>query len=189
MDIWIREGTAAKNLDDLLPLVTAANSERFAFATDDRHPWDLLTHGHLDHHVRRAIALGLDPVLALRLASWSCARHYGFTDRGAVAPGFRADLLTFESLADFRPDLVVLGGRRVAKGGRLLEEVPAVRMEEGPAFRVDAFDRTRLARRGGGGRLPARHRSPRGIPRDGSVDGAGEGRGRRRPWRTPRGTS
>ena len=144
MDIWIREGTAAKNLDDLLPLVTAANSERFAFATDDRHPWDLLTHGHLDHHVRRAIVLGLDPVLALRLASWSCARHYGFTDRGAVAPGFRADLLTFERLDDFRPDLVVLGGRRVAKGGRLLVDVPAVRMEEGPRFRMESFDRTRL---------------------------------------------
>jgi adenine deaminase len=145
MDIWIREGTAAKNLDDLLPLVTAANSERFAFATDDRHPWDLLTHGHLDHHVRRAIALGLDPVLALRLASWSCARHYGFTDRGAVAPGFRADLLTFERLDDFRPDLVVLGGVRVARGGALLGDVPVARMEEGPAFRVDAFDRSRLA--------------------------------------------
>jgi len=144
MDIWIREGTAAKNLDDLLPLVTAANSERFAFATDDRHPWDLLRHGHLDHHVRRAIALGLDPVLALRLASWSCARHYGFSDRGAVAPGFRADLLTFERLDDFRPDLVVLGGRRVAKGGKLLVDVPSARMPEGPGFRVEGFDRTRL---------------------------------------------
>ncbi len=145
MSIWIREGTAAKNLDDLLPLVTSANSERFAFATDDRHPWDLLAHGHLDHHVRRAIALGLDPVIAIRLASWSCARHYGFRDRGALAPGFRADLLTFERLDDFRPDLVVLGGRRVAKGGRLLVDVPSARMEEGPSFRVDGFDRTRLA--------------------------------------------
>jgi adenine deaminase len=144
MDIWIREGTAAKNLDDLLPLVTAANSERFAFATDDRHPWDLLKHGHLDHHVRRAIALGLDPVLAIRLASWSCARHYGFADRGAVAPGFRADLLTFERLEDFRPDLVVLGGRRVARGGKLLFDIPAARMDEGPGFRVEGFDRTRL---------------------------------------------
>jgi len=144
MSIWIREGTAAKNLDELLPLVTPQNSERFAFATDDRHPWDLLAHGHLDHHVRRAIALGLDPVLALRLASWSCARHYGFNDRGAVAPGFRADLLTFERLDDFRPDLVVLGGVRVAKGGALLSEVADARMDEGPAFRVTGFDRTRL---------------------------------------------
>ena len=144
MSIWIREGTAAKNLDDLLPLVTLANSERFAFATDDRHPWDLLAHGHLDHHVRRAIALGLDPVIAIRLASFSCARHYGFRDRGAVAPGYRADLLTFERLDDFRPDLVVLGGRRVAKGGRLFEEIPGVTMEQGPGFRVDGFDRTRL---------------------------------------------
>ena len=144
MSIWIREGTAAKNLDDLLPLVTPANSERFAFATDDRHPWDLLAHGHLDHHVRRAIALGLDPVIAIRLASFSCARHYGFRDRGAVAPGYRADLLTFERLDDFRPDLVVLGGRRVAKGGRLLEEVPEAPMEPGPRFHVDGFDGSRL---------------------------------------------
>ncbi len=144
MSIWIREGTAAKNLDDLLPLVTAQNSERFAFATDDRHPWDLLAHGHVDHHVRRAIALGLDPVLALRLASWSCARHYGFDDRGALAPGFRADLLTFERLEDFRPDLVVLGGLPVARGGVLLSDVSSFRMDEGPGFRVAGFDRTRL---------------------------------------------
>jgi len=144
MSIWIREGTAAKNLDDLLPLVTPANSERFAFATDDRHPWDLLAHGHLDHHVRRAIALGLDPVIAIRLASLSCARHYGFRNRGAVAPGYRADLLTFERLDDFRPDLVVLGGRRVAKGGRLLEEIPGAPMEPGPRFHVDGFDGSRL---------------------------------------------
>ncbi|HQR68165.1 MAG TPA: adenine deaminase [Thermoanaerobaculia bacterium] len=144
MSIWIREGTAAKNLDDLLPLVTRENSERFAFATDDRHPWDLLSHGHLDHHVRRAIGLGLDPVLALRLASWSCARHYGFADRGAVAPGFRADLLTFEAFEDFRPDLVVLGGRRVAKGGKLLAEIPPSPMDEGPGFRVAGFSRERL---------------------------------------------
>jgi len=148
MSIWIREGTAAKNLDDLLPLVNATNSERFAFATDDRHPWDLLTHGHVDHHVRRAIAMGLDPVLAFRLASWSCARHYGFRDRGAIAPGFRADLLTFESLDDVRPDLVVLGGTRVAKGGRLLVDVPSRGIPEGPSFRVDGFDASRL-------RLPA----------------------------------
>jgi len=144
MSIWIREGTAAKNLDDLLPLVTRENSERFAFATDDRHPWDLLAHGHLDHHVRRAIGLGLDPVLAIRLASWSCARHYGFADRGAVAPGFRADLLTFERLEDFRPDLVVLGGRRVAKGGKLLAEIPPAPMDEGPPFHVAGFSRDRL---------------------------------------------
>ena len=148
MSIWIREGTAAKNLDDLLPLVNAASSERFAFATDDRHPWDLLAHGHVDHHVRRAIALGLDPVLAFRLASWSCARHYGFRDRGAVAPGFRADLITFESLDDVRPDLVVLGGRRVARGGKLLVDVPSRGIPEGPSFRVDGFDASRL-------RLPA----------------------------------
>jgi adenine deaminase len=148
MAVWIREGTAAKNLDELLPLVTPASSERFAFATDDRHPWDLLAHGHVDHHVRRAIASGLDPVLALRLASWSCARHYGFTDRGAIAPGFRADLVTFERLEDFRPDLVVLGGVPVARGGELLVEIPRRRVAEGPPLVIDGFSRDRL-------RLPA----------------------------------
>ena len=151
MSIWIREGTAAKNLDELLPLVTRENSERFAFSTDDRHPWDLLTHGHLDYHVRRAIANGLDPVLALRIASFSCARHYGFRDRGAIAPGYRADVLTFESLEDFRPDLVVLGGQRVARGGALLSEIPAAHMEEGPRFAMAGFDRTRLALAAGAG--------------------------------------
>jgi adenine deaminase len=151
MSIWIREGTAAKNLDELLPLVTKENSERFAFATDDRHPWDLLAHGHVDYHVRRAIASGLDPVIAIRLASLSCARHYGFQDRGAVAPGYRADLLTFESLEDFRPDLVVLGGERVARSGSLVSDIARARMPEGPAFHVSGFDRTRLALRADGG--------------------------------------
>lgn len=144
MSIWIREGTAAKNLDDLLPLVTRESSERFAFATDDRHPWDLLTHGHLDYHVRRAVAAGLDPVLAIRLASWSCARHYGFTDRGAVAPGFRADLVVSHSLRDFFPEIVYLGGALVARGGKLVTEIPSARMAVGPVFRVEGFDRARL---------------------------------------------
>jgi adenine deaminase len=131
--------------------VTKENSERFAFATDDRHPWDLLAHGHVDYHVRRAIASGLDPVIAIRLASLSCARHYGFQDRGAVAPGYRADLLTFESLEDFRPDLVVLGGERVARSGSLVSDIARARMPEGPAFHVSGFDRTRLALRADGG--------------------------------------
>jgi Adenine deaminase len=94
--------------------------------------------------VRRAIALGLDPVLAFRLASLSAARHYGFRDRGAIAPGYRADLITFESLDDVRPDLVVLGGRRVAQGGKLLVDVPSRGISEGPSFRVDGFDASRL---------------------------------------------
>ncbi|MCG3191356.1 MAG: Adenine deaminase [Thermoanaerobaculia bacterium] len=144
MSIWIREGTAAKNLEELLPLVTAQNSPCFAFATDDRHPWDLLSHGHVDHHVRRAISSGLDPVLALRLASLSCARHYGFRDRGAIAPGYRADLIVFEDLASFEPDLVYLKGQLVARSGHLLEPIPSRLMTEGPAFDIDGFDRTRL---------------------------------------------
>ena len=73
MSVWIREGTAAKNFDALLPHVSWARAGRFAFATDDRHPWDLLALGHVDFHVRRAIASGMDPILAIRLASLSAA--------------------------------------------------------------------------------------------------------------------
>ncbi len=189
MSIWIREGTAAKNLDDLLPLVTATNSERFAFATDDRHPWDLLTHGHVDHHVRRAIAMGLDPVLAFRLASWSCARHYGFRDRGAIAPGFRADLVTFAALEDVRPDLVVLGGRRVAQGGELLVDIPSRGISEGPSFRLDGFDATRLRLAAAPGAHVRVIEVHPGSLATGSVLRRGEDRRRRRRRRSRRATS
>src|SRR5579872_3321596 len=88
MWLMIREGSAARNLDALLPLVKELHPPRVFFVTDDRDPQDLTTRGHIDSMVRRAIALGLDPVEAIRLASYNTAQYFHLSDRGAIAPAF-----------------------------------------------------------------------------------------------------
>jgi len=117
MYIFIREATGAKNLRALVPAVTAANSRRCAFATDDRHPADLLDEGHIDHLIRLAVSTGLDIITALRMATLNAAEAFRLSDRGAIAPGKRADLVVFSDLNDFCPDMVFCGGRLVARDG------------------------------------------------------------------------
>ena len=117
MVVFIRESTGAHNLIDLLAAITPENSRRCCLCTDDRHPVDLLDDGHIDHLVRLAIARGLDPVTAIRLATLNTAEWFRLYDRGAVAPGKRADMLVFEGLHDIRPELVFSGGQLVAENG------------------------------------------------------------------------
>lgn len=117
MRVFIREGSAARNLEALLPLVTPENKSRFAFCTDDRHPADLRREGHIDHVVRRAVAAGLDPVTAITLATLNTAEHYRRPDLGAIAPGRFADLIVFDDLRNIRPREVYFRGRLVASGG------------------------------------------------------------------------
>ncbi len=112
--LLVREATNARNLDALLPLWTAANGRRLCLCTDDRTPGDLLSVGSVDHMVRRAIAFGLPPVEAFRLATLNPAECYGLNDRGAVAPGRRADLMVFDDLQDPVARLVYAAGRSVA---------------------------------------------------------------------------
>lgn len=120
MQVFIREATNAHNLRDLLPLVDVKNQHRFCLCTDDRQPSDLLDQGHMDHLVRMAIEGGLDPITALRLATWNTASYFRLHDRGAITPGRRADLMVFSDLAAPRPHLVFRRGAIVARDGAML---------------------------------------------------------------------
>jgi adenine deaminase len=124
MWLMIREGSAARNLDALLPLVKELHPPRVFFVTDDRDPQDLTTRGHIDSMVRRAIELGLDPVEAIRLASYNTAQYFRLYDRGAIAPGFVADMVVLDDLATFRVESVYKDGTLVAREGALLVELP-----------------------------------------------------------------
>ncbi|UCB51377.1 MAG: adenine deaminase [Deltaproteobacteria bacterium] len=121
MMLMIREGTAAKNLEDLLPLVTPENARRFCFVSDDLHPQEIRQRGHLNYIIRKAIDLGLDPVRAIQMATLNPAEYFGLKDRGAVAPGFRADLAVLHDLERFELDKVFKGGKRVVDRGKLID--------------------------------------------------------------------
>lgn len=121
--IMVREGTAARNLEDLLPLVTPVNSRRFFFVTDDRHPRELLYEGHIDSMVRKAIRLGLDPLLAIQMATLNAAEYFRLDDLGAIAPGFRADLIVFDHLSRFQITKVFKDGVLVAEDGGMVKSL------------------------------------------------------------------
>ncbi|MDR3913810.1 MAG: adenine deaminase [Oscillospiraceae bacterium] len=99
--IMIREGTAARNLDALLPLLTLQYYTYCMFCTDDKHPNDLLEKGHIDYIVRRAIKSGVDPIIAVKCASHHAARYFLLNNRGAIAPGFLADFVIIDNFDDF----------------------------------------------------------------------------------------
>lgn len=124
MWLMIREGSAARNLDTLLPLVRELSPPRVFFVTDDRDPQDLTTRGHIDSMVRRAIELGLDPLEAIRLASYNTAQYFQLSDRGAIAPGFVADLVVLDDLQSFQVESVYKDGVLVARAGQMLVETP-----------------------------------------------------------------
>jgi adenine deaminase len=117
ISVWIREGSVAKDLKELAPLLTLATSTSIGFCTDDRNPLDIAKEGHIDYMIRGAIALGVKPEVAYRAASWSVARHYGLKYTGAIAPGYVADLVL---LADARTCAVEM----VLKSGVFATEVP-----------------------------------------------------------------
>ena len=117
MWIMIREGTTARNLKDLLPLVTPRNSRRFLFVTDDRHPRELLEEGHINSMVKQAVELGLDPVLAIQMATINTAEYFRLDDLGAIAPSYRADMVTFDHLSRFNITRVFKDGALIAEDG------------------------------------------------------------------------
>ncbi|MEW5734608.1 MAG: adenine deaminase [Thermodesulfobacteriota bacterium] len=138
MHIMIRQGTAAKNLPDLVPIVTPANLHRIMFCSDDRHPYDLCSEGHMDAIVRLAVEHGMDPVMAVIAATHNPARYFGLHDRGSVAPGRRADLVVASDLKRFTAEMVFFGGRLAAQNGTPVEEEKHSRGQNAPtAIRVD----------------------------------------------------
>jgi adenine deaminase len=116
--VWIREGSVAKDLEALAPLLDIASSAAVGFCTDDRNPLDIAVEGHVDHLVRGAIRAGVAPEAAYRASSWSVARHYGLDQGarrvGALAPGYRADLVLLGDLRGCAVTRVWKGGRDVA---------------------------------------------------------------------------
>jgi adenine deaminase len=120
MWIMIREGSTARNLRDLLPLVTPKNSRHLLFVTDDRHPKELLEEGHINSIVRKAVKWGTDPILAIQMATLNVAEYFRLDDLGAIAPGYRADIITFDHLGGFQIKKVFKDGVLVAEDGKMV---------------------------------------------------------------------
>ncbi|MDZ7704418.1 MAG: adenine deaminase [Trueperaceae bacterium] len=130
--LMIREGSVTRNLDALLPLVKPETSDRIGFVTDDRLPGDVCDEGGVDFLVRRAIASGVAPALAVRCGSWSTARHYRLVRRGAVAPGYFADLAVVDDVANYHVSRVYKEGRLVAADGKLCVDIPEPQVDDTP---------------------------------------------------------
>jgi adenine deaminase len=159
MQVLVREGTAAKNLEALLKAVDVQNHSFFSFCTDDRDPLDIIREGHIDYLVRKAIRLGLDPVIAVRMATINTALHYNLRSMGAVAPGYKADMVVVNDLVELAIETVIKDSCVVARHGSIvapLEGVYHAPLENSapmflPDFSIESF------------RIPARSKSIRVI--------------------------
>ena len=108
--IMIREGTAARNLEALMPLLTGKYADRCMFCTDDKHPNDLLEKGHIDYIVKKAISLGADPITAVKVACHNAARYFLLNNRGGISPGYLADFVIIDNFQDFNIEQVYKKG-------------------------------------------------------------------------------
>lgn len=143
--VLLREGSACHDLRNLLKAVTPFNNRRFLLCSDDRQPKTIRQEGHLDHHLRICVEEGIDPITALRMATLNAAECYGLSDRGAIAPGLRADIVLFDNLQDFTIKNVLIQGVEIAKEGVYLpavtrHDISSVRS----SFHVKNFSKDRL---------------------------------------------
>ena len=119
--IMIREGTAARNLEALAPLLCDKYVERCMFCTDDKHPNDLLEKGHIDYIVKKAIALGADPITAIKAACHNAARYFLLNNRGAIAPGYLADFVIIDDFQRFNIEKVYKRGVLMVENGAVAD--------------------------------------------------------------------
>lgn len=120
MYIHLREGSATRNVDELSKGVSIYNSRRLMFCTDDKHPTDISREGHIDYNIRRAIANDVDPIIAIAMGTLNVAECYGLQRKGAIAPGYEADLILLDSLENFEVLEVYKKGLCVAKDKKAL---------------------------------------------------------------------
>ncbi|WP_270940361.1 adenine deaminase [Romboutsia lituseburensis] len=126
MYVMIREGSAARNLEELVRGINSFNYQRCLFCTDDRHPQDTLNSGHIDNNVRLAIKNGIDPITAIQIATINAANCYNLKSIGAISPGYKADLLIVDNLKDFNIEEVYKNGKLVGKHKKALFETKLV---------------------------------------------------------------
>jgi len=138
--IMIREGTAAKNMDALMPLFQEPYCNRCMLVTDDKHPNDLLRSGHIDYNIRKAIQAGAAPAIAVKMATLVPAQYFGLKQHGAVAPGYLADLIVVSDLEHFTVEQGYKNGTLVAERGKMLK--PASLMIDNTRFArvMESFD-------------------------------------------------
>ena len=145
MYVMLRQGSACHNLRTNIKAVTKDNSRRFILCSDDRQARTLLETGHLNNHLKICVEEGIDAVTAIRMATINAAECYGMKDRGAIAPGLRADIVLFEDLEEFRVQKVFIQGELVAEDGRYLPEVSRIPIDPvRNSFHVAPFTRDDL---------------------------------------------
>ena len=126
--IMIREGTAARNLDALMPLLSSQYADRCMFCTDDKHPNDLLEKGHIDYIVKKAISLGADPITAVKVACHNAARYFLLNNRGGISPGYLADFVIIDNFQDFNIEQVYKKGVLMVDHGEI-QDFPSPEIE------------------------------------------------------------
>ena len=129
MHIMLREGSQARDLEALAPLVTSQTKQRCMLVSDDCHPEDLLEQGHMNRVLKRAMELSIDPITAIQLASLNPARYFGLRTLGAIAPGYQADMVLLNSLQPLQIGRVYKKGKLVAEDGKCLLAKKAVAPE------------------------------------------------------------
>ena len=154
MLIQVREGSIARNLDTFLPLLAEGRLGEWCLCTDGVHPDDLIADGHIDGLLRRVVAGGVDPAAAVRHATLVPARHYGLDDRGAIAPGFRADLAVVEDVVSFSPSIVIKDGVVVARDGEYLGPTAGPDIPPQNTVHLAALDESAFAVTAGAGTCP-----------------------------------